>query len=206
MDDLGTLMREAVEHVEPMPRQRELWDGVNVAVKRRTRNRTIGGLVAAAVLVTGGAVAATHQSSGSDIKPAGPPHAIDRGQSRYVYGVYYVGPTPHGLRLYREFRAGVQSDKNLADALTLVETPPADPDYTTYWRDGQLLGATVENGVIEVDVDPALTGPGDAAGDGDLAIQQLIYSVQAAVGAPRLPVQFVHDGNPVTKVFGVATR
>jgi Immunoglobulin-like domain of bacterial spore germination/Sporulation and spore germination len=205
MDDLGTLMREAVEHVDPMPRQRDLWDGVNVATKRRTRHRTIGGLVAAAVLLTGGAVAATHQSSGSDLEPAGPPHAIDRGQSRYVYGIYYAGQTSHGLRLYREFRAGVQTDENLADALSLLEATPTDPDYDTYWSDGQLLGATVANGVIEVDVDPALTGPGDVSGDAGLAIQQLVYTLQGVEGQPRLPVQFVHDGNPVAEVFGVPT-
>jgi hypothetical protein len=204
MDDLGTLMREAVEHVDPMPRQRELWDGVNVATRRRTRNRTIGGLVAAAVLVTGGAVVA-HQSSGSEVQPAGPPHAIDRGQSRYVYGIYYAGQTPQGPRLYREFRAGVQSDENLADALSLLEATPTDPDYVSYWSDGQLLGATVVDGVIQVDVEPASTGPGDTDGDAGLAIQQLVYTVQGVEGAPRLPVQFVHDGNPVAEVFGVPT-
>ena len=205
MDDLGTLMRDAVEHVDPMPRQRDLWDGVNVATKRRTRQRTIGGLVAAAVLVAGGALAATHRSSGSDIEPSGPPRAVDRSESRHVYGVYYVGQTPHGLRLYREFRAGVASDADLGDALSLLQAQPTDPDYTSYWHDGQLLGAAVENGVIEVDVDPGRTGPGDAPPRPGLAIQQLVYTVQGVEGTPRLPVQFVHDGSPVAEVFGVAT-
>ncbi|HEX5089169.1 MAG TPA: Gmad2 immunoglobulin-like domain-containing protein [Nocardioides sp.] len=204
MDDLGTLMREAVDHVDPMPRQRELWDGVNLATRRRSRNRLVGGLVAAAVLVTGGAVAA-HQSSGSEPQPAGPPHAIDRGSSRAVYGIYYAGQTPTGTRLYREFRAGQEKEKTLADALDLVEATPTDPDYVTYWSDGQLLGATVTNGVIVVDVDPALTRPGLGGPDAELAIQQLVYTVQGVVG-DRLPVQFVHDGSPVPEVFGVRTR
>jgi hypothetical protein len=203
MDDLGTLMREAVEHVDPMPRQRELWDGVNVATRRRTRNRVVGGLVAAAVLVTGGAVAA-HQSSGSEPQPAGPPHAIDRGTSRFVYGVYYVGQTPTGPRLYREFRAGQEKEKTLSDALDLIEATPTDPDYVTYWSDGQLLGATVENGVIEVEVDPALTRPSAGVPDPELALQQLVYTVQGVVG-DRLPVQLVADGSPLAEVFGLPT-
>jgi hypothetical protein len=204
MDDLGTLMRDAVEHVDPVPRQRELWDGVNVATKRRTRNRTVGGLVAAAVLLTGGAVAA-HQSTGSEPQPSGPPRAVDPGASRAVYGIYYVGSTPTGPRLYREFRAGPDDQKDLAEALSLIESRPGDPDYRSYWSEGQLLGATVQNGVIEVDVDPSLTKRSDAP-DGDLAIQQLIYTVQGVVGdGDRPPVQFVHDGNPLAEVFGVPT-
>jgi hypothetical protein len=204
MDDLGTLMREAVEHVDPTPRQRELWDRVNLATSRRSRNRLVGGLVAAAVLVTGGALAA-HQSSGSEPQPAGPPHAIDRGSSRAVYGIYYAGQTPTGTRLYREFRAGPEKDKALADALDLVEATPTDPDYVTYWSDGQLLGATVTDGVIDVDVDPASTGPGLGGPDAELAIQQLVYTLQGVVG-DRLPVRFVHDGSPVAEVFGVRTK
>jgi len=203
MDDLGTLMREAVERVDPPHRQRELWDGVAVATHRRTRNRVVGGLVAAAVLVTGGALAA-HQSSGSEPEFTGPPHAIDRGTSRAVYGIYYVGSTPSGPRLYREFRAGPAKDKTLADALDLIQATPSDPDYATYWSDGQLLGATVDNGVVDVEVDPSLTRPGAGVPDGALAIQQLIYTVQGVVG-DRLPVQFVHDGNPVAHVFGLPT-
>jgi hypothetical protein len=203
MDDLGTLMRDAVEHVDPMPRQRELWDGVNVATKRRTRNRTVGGLIAAAVLLTGGAVAA-HQSSGSEPEPIGPPRAVDPGASRIVYGIYYVGSTPTGPRLYREFRAGPDNQKDFGDVLSLIASRPSDPDYLSYWSDGQLLGATVEDGVIKVEVDPPLTRRNDAP-DGGLALQQLIYTLQGVEGAPRLPVQFVHDGNPVAEVFGQPT-
>jgi hypothetical protein len=202
MDDLTTLMRQAVEEVEPAPRPRDLWSAVDAATRRRTRNRTVAGLVAAAVLVTGGLVA-RQQSTDAEPQPAGPPRAFDHGQSRYVYGIYYVGQTPTGPRLYREFRGGVQSEKNLGDALALVDVQPTDPDYATYWSDGQLLGATVENGVIKVDVDPATTRRRDVP-DGALALQQLIYTVQGVAGE-RLPVQFVHDGNPVAEVFGQPT-
>ena len=203
MDDLATVMREAVAGVEPAPRRRELWDGVNAATARRTRHRVVGGLVAAAVLVTSGLVAA-HQSSGSQPEPVGPPRAIDHGQSRHVYGIYYAGSTPHGPRLYREFRAGPDSQETLAEALTLLQSTPDDPDYRTYWHAGQLLAATYQNGVISVDVDPSLTRGSDGVPPSDLPLQQVIYTLQGVVGG-RPPVQFVHDGNPLAEVDGMPT-
>src|SRR5262249_20094436 len=174
----------------------------NVASRRRTRNRLVGGLVAATLLVTGGVIAA-HQSSGSEVQPSGPPRAVDPGSSRTAYGIYYVGSTPQGPRLYREFRAGPDNQKDLNDALDLVVTRPSDPDYVSYWHEGQLLGAKVENGVIEVEVDPAKTRRSDVP-DGALALEQLIYTVQGVLGA-RTPVQFMAGGNPVAEVFGRPT-
>jgi hypothetical protein len=203
MDDLNTLLRDSVEHVDPPPRYRDLWDGVAVATRRRARRRVVCGLVAAAVVLTGGAIAA-HQSSGSEPEPVGPPRAVDPGATRTVYGIYYVGSTPTGPRLYREFRAGPDNQTDLADALSLIESRPSDPDYRSYWSEGQLLGATVEDGVIQVEIDPSLTRRSDVP-DGALALQQLIYTVQGVEGAPRLPVQFVHEGNPVAEVFGQPT-
>jgi hypothetical protein len=203
MDDLNTLLRDAVEHVDPAPRQRELWDGVAVATHRRNRRRVVGGLVAAAMFLVAGGVAAAHQSPDSEPQPVGPPRAVDHGDSRAVYGIYYVGSTPSGPRLYREFRAGPTNDEDLGDALDLIVSRPSDPDYRSYWHEGQLLGATVQNGVIEVEVDPAQTRKSDVP-DGRLAIEQLIYTVQGVVGG-RDPVQFVHAGNPVAEVFGQPT-
>jgi hypothetical protein len=203
MDDLSTLLREAVDNVDPAPRYRELWDGVTVATHRRSRRRWVGGLAAAAVFLVAGGVAATHHSTDSEPQPAGPPRAIDHGESRTVYGIYYAGSTPNGPRLYREFRAGPDNQKDLADALSLLVARPSDPDYTSYWRQGQLLGATVEDGVIQVEVDPAVTRKSDVT-NGRLALQQLIYTLQGVVGG-REPVQFVHAGNPVAEVFGQPT-
>jgi hypothetical protein len=208
MDDLSTLMRQAVEEVEPAPRRRELWDGVAVAARRRTRHRVVGGLAAAVVIVGTGGFVAAQQSSGPERDPVGPSHAIDRGESRAVYGVYYVGSTPQGPRLYREFRAGATGEKQLADALALLESTPTDPDYETYWEDRELLGAQVQGDVIEVEVDPALTRrPANMSErERELALQQVIYTVQGVVGGDsRLPVQFVYNGNPVAEVFGLPT-
>jgi len=202
MDDLSTLMREAVETVEPTDRRAELRELVAAASRKRTRRYAItGGLLAAAVVVTGVAVT-TQQSDEPETAPAGTKHAVDRSRdSRPAYALYYVGETPKGPRLYREFRTGPGPETTPAAALRLMQAPPDDPDYTSYWSDGQLLGATVVDGVIEVDVDPArVTGPLD-----DLALQQVIYTVQAAAGDVLLPVRFVHDGNPVAEVGGLPT-
>jgi hypothetical protein len=201
MDDLTMLLQEAVEDVEPTDRRAELRELVAVSTKSRHRRYAItGGLLAAAVVVTGVAVA-VQQSDGHEAQPAGSKHAVDRsGEYRPAYALYYVGDTPQGPRLFREFRTGPGPQTTPAAAISMLQAAPDDPDYTSYWSAGQLLGATVVNGVIEVDVDPSLVGPLD-----DLALQQVIYTVQAAAGDVLLPVQFVHDGNPVAEVGGLPT-
>jgi hypothetical protein len=204
MDDLTTLMRQAVETVEPADRRAELRERVSIAGRRRRRrNAVAGGLLAAAVVVTGVTVAV---NSGGDTQeqPAGPPRAIDRGKHHPVYGIYYVGDTPMGPRLYREFRVGPDADKSLDDAISLLSSTPVDPDYTTYWSSGQLLGATEMNDVIQVEVSAAATAPSDFFSATDLGLQQVVYTVQGVTGS-RLPVQFVHDGHPVASVFGLPT-
>ena len=162
MDDLSTLMREAVEDVEPTDRRAELREQVVVASKKRTRLYAItGGLLAAAVVVTGVAVT-TQQSDEPETAPAGTKHAVDRSRdSRPAYALYYVGETPQGPRLYREFRTGPGPETTPAAALRLLTAGPDDPDYTSYWSAGQLLGAEVVDGVIEVAVDPSLTNQCD---------------------------------------------
>ncbi len=202
MDDLTTLMREAVEDVEPTDRRAELRERVAVSSKRRHRRYAItGGLLAAAVVVTGVAVA-VQQSDEPETQPADGKHAVDRTRERRpAYALYYVGDTPQGPRLFREFREGPGPDMTTDAAIGMLLAAPDDPDYTSYWSEGQLLGATVEAGVIEVDVDPSrVTGPLDG-----LALQQVVYTVQAAAGDSLLPVQFVHDGNPVAEVGGLPT-
>ena len=40
--------------------------------------------------------------------------------------------------------------------------------------------------------------------EAELSVQQIVYTVQAAVGQ-RLPVRFLSDGNPIDTVYGVPT-
>ena len=170
MDDLTTLLREAVEDVEPTDRRAELRELVAVSSRSRHRRYAItGGLLAAAVVVTGVAVA-VQQSDEPETQPADSKHAVDRSREhRPAYALYYVGETPQGPRLFREFRDGPGPETTPAAAISLLLSPPDDPDYESYWSAGQLLGATIVNGVIEVDVDPALVAgpprrPGAPAG------------------------------------------
>ena len=75
MDDLTTLMREAVEDVEPTDRRAELRELVAASSSRRHRRYAVaGGLLAAAVVVTGVAVA-VHQSDGPETRAGGPQRA-----------------------------------------------------------------------------------------------------------------------------------
>ncbi len=204
MDDLTTLMREAVEDVEPSDRRAELRELVAVSSRsRHLRYGITGGLLAAAVVVTGVAVA-VQQSDEPETEPSGSKHAVDRSREhRPAYALYYVGQTPQGPRLFREFRTGPGPETTPDAAISMLQSEPDDPDYESYWSAGQLLGATIDNGVIEVDVDPGVI---PAVPFDDLALQQVIYTVQAAAQADvPLPVQFVHDGKPLAEVAGLPT-
>ena len=97
MDDLTTLLREAVEDVEPTDRRAELRERVAVSSRsRHLRYAITGGLLAAAVVVSGVAVA-VQQSDDPETQPAGTKHAVDRSrEQRPAYALYYVGETPAG--------------------------------------------------------------------------------------------------------------
>lgn len=122
--------------------------------------------------------------------------------------VYYVGDGPNGPRLYREFHRVPASETPLLGAVTeAVIGQPDDPDYSTPWP-------TVVTGLdyAEVDGDVIRIGLSDTAArpaamteqDAEIAIQQLIYTAQAAV-QQRLPVQFELSGDPLSETLGVPT-
>ncbi len=202
MDDLTTLLHDAVEHVEPTDRL--------VAIRQQTRRPSrarwyaVGGAVLATAAVVAGIAIAVRPSSDPGPGPSKDPTAIETPTSgTHAVAAYYVGQTPQGPRLFREFhqRPGPAA---LDEAVAELAEAPTDPDYETYWSPGQLLGASVEDEVIRVEVDVALTRPRDGVPYSDLQLQQVIYTLQAAAGE-RLPVQFVHDGNPVAEVGGLPT-
>ncbi len=123
--------------------------------------------------------------------------------------VYFAGDGPHGTVLYREFQPGIGMDPVAQSAMAAVAGPAQDPDYRTLWPSGTQAQASYDGDVITVD----LTGPDGSAlhdrpsdltgRDADLAVQQLVYSVQGAVGA-RAGVQLLLDGQHSDKVLGVA--
>lgn len=123
--------------------------------------------------------------------------------------VYYVGETTRGPRLYREFHRVelINDDPVSTAAFEAVTVAPHDPDYRTPWPGGTTV-ATAEQApadVITLDVRgpglrerPAGMSPEEA----DLAVEQLVYTAQAAHQS-RSPVQFLLEGSRTDTLLGV---
>lgn len=154
---------------------------------------------------TSGTPSPTESSSPDD---AGSPSADEEttpASSDVTAAVYYVGDTgAAGPRVYREFRRG--SGDALPLAVELLAEQPLDPDYRTAWEPGQILAATYDGEIVSVEVDPAVRSrPGGMSkAEARAAVEQVIYTVQAAV-QERAPVQFRTSDNPIDQVFGVPT-
>lgn len=119
--------------------------------------------------------------------------------------VYFVGDTPGGPALYREFRK-VEADNPMEEALALMTAGDAlDPDYRTLYPGGTFDSVSVEGGLIVVTVpDDGWTTPVDQSKkEAGLAVQQLVYTLQG-IQQERLPVE-VRLGDSATSLFGVDT-
>jgi hypothetical protein len=137
------------------------------------------------------------------------PSASDTGSPATVtVPIYFVGDTPQGPRLFREFRQ-VEADNPMAEAVALMTAGDADdPDYGTLYPDGGFADVSFSEGagaiVVQVKDDAWSTVPGDMSKrDAKLAVQQLVYTVQG-VQQDRLPV-LVQKGSDPVPLFGVAT-
>lgn len=143
------------------------------------------------------------QNAGSSDSPE-PPESDDGAGSTTTVPVYFVGDTPQGPRLYREFRA-VEGDNPAAEALALMTAGDTlDPDYRTLYPGGTFAGVEIGSDVIEVSVpDESWTTMPDGMSENDarLAAQQLVYTVQG-IAQSRLPVEIVLDGEPAD-LFGL---
>lgn len=222
--DLGELLSDAVDDVEP--------DYALDKIRARTRTgrprwpyaagasvlAVAAALTAFAVLTSDPGPRATDPGSSTSASPS-PSPSESPSESPSPSGtatevpsetaaVYYIGETPDGPRLYREFRP-VPAEDSLSEAVAAaVNAHPLDSDYYSGWPQtpGTFLGASVVGDTIQVEVgDPAVGGDYDyPAGVAEMAIEQVIYTAQAAV-QERLPVQFVYRGNPVAEVLGVPT-
>lgn len=117
--------------------------------------------------------------------------------------VYFVGDTPQGPRLYREFRA-VEADNPADEALALMTAGDTlDPDYRTVYPGGTFAGVEIGEDVITVSVpDASWTSPDTMSeADARLAAQQLVYTVQG-IAQSRVPVEIMLDGQPAD-LFGL---
>jgi hypothetical protein len=131
--------------------------------------------------------------------------SIDATRWRPV-AAYYLGDGPHGTVLYREVRDIPPTLKPLDAAIDGLMTDPVDSDYRTPWRAGWLDSARSAANVIQVEVgDAPESRPASmSARDASEAVQQVVYSVQAALQSHD-PVQFTRHDLPVTSVLGVST-
>jgi hypothetical protein len=118
--------------------------------------------------------------------------------------VYFAGDGARGTVLFREFQPGIGADPVAQAAQAAVAGPALDPDYRSLWPAGTQATGSYDGDVITVD----LTGAdlhdrpaGMTKRDAELAIQQVVYSVQGAAGA-RAGVQLLLDGQHSDQVLG----
>lgn len=120
--------------------------------------------------------------------------------------VYFVGDTPQGARLFREFRK-VEADNPLEEAAALMTSGDAsDGDYGTAYPGGTFDNVAYADGTLVATLsDGAWTKKiqGMTAKQAQLAVQQLVYTLQG-VQQERAPVVVQLGGQPTT-LFGVDT-
>jgi hypothetical protein len=133
-------------------------------------------------------------------------------------GIYFLGDTPQGPRLYREFRSVLVSPHvvPITSAVMLAmgnassqQIPvPLDPDYRSMWPSHTIvdLGDVVHGrAVISLNnesTDLAVRPTGMSAREAELSVQQLVYTVQAAM-QDREPVRFQINQKDVPRLLGV---
>ncbi|MEJ7833824.1 MAG: Gmad2 immunoglobulin-like domain-containing protein, partial [Nocardioides sp.] len=216
---LHELLSDAVDDVEPHDRIAEIRERTQTRTgSPRSRWYAVGGavLATAAAVTAVAVVSSTVRDPGSDPEPGATATSSPSAAPEELQAVpaYFVGETGRGPRLYREF-SNVDADvPKLEAALFALEGTPGDPDYTSYWSAGSFAGASAEAdadgtaGVISVELADAALRDRPAtlsATQADLAVEQVIYTVQAAVGQGRWPVQFRFGDNPIDQVYGVPT-
>jgi hypothetical protein len=117
--------------------------------------------------------------------------------------VYFVGDTPQGPRLYREFQQ-VEADNPVDEALAILAAGAADdPDYSSLLPEGTptlVQGDNSEAIGVNVPVEWADRPEGMSEAEAKLAVQQLVYTVQGVLQS-RTPVEFFSDG--LTPMFGI---
>ncbi|WP_243060778.1 Gmad2 immunoglobulin-like domain-containing protein [Nocardioides sp. SR21] len=180
--NISDLLHDAVGDIEPGDRLDEI--RARTAHPERSAARPWFYAAGGVVLATAAAVAAFAVLGGDPSSDPGPAHHGHE-QETFLVPAYFVGDTPRGERLYREFDEAEGHDA-LDAALARIQEPPADPDYRTPWPEGSFGEVSIsEHGI---DVERTSNEPMD-----DLAVQQVVYTLQAAAGE-RLPVWFWLEG------------
>jgi hypothetical protein len=145
-----------------------------------------------------------HDEDGSGSpEPSGSSGSTGGATDTVTVPVYFVGDTPQGQRLYREFRK-VASEDPAAEALALMTAGDAlDPDYGSVYPEGSFAGVDIGADAITVTLpDESWTSPDTMSEtDARLAAQQLVYTLQG-IAQSRLQVEVQLDGAPAD-LFGL---
>jgi len=223
-DDLRTLLHDAVSDVHPEPTLHRIRSRTATQPQHGSRTWLVGLAAAATAAAIAGVVVVTTQGGpGSDSGPVATPTASTSAgpsasatattvpSTERALGIYYVGDTPQGPRLYREFHRlrvadGVAGAVGPAIAQALDRAD--DPDYRDLWPDGTqarvqgAIGSEVSLSLSNATLDLRDRPAGMTAADAEAAVQQLVYTTQAAL-QQRLPVRFLVDGQPTDSLLGV---
>ena len=233
-DDLGRLLNDAVSDIEPRSGIQAIRSRTSAkeSVMTTTRNwifGAFGAAVATAAVITGVVLAGNNNPSADDDNtapgnstspstdvtdlPTDEPTDPVTGDREAAVPIYYVGETPQGPRLYREFQE-MEVCPNpgclfSASAEQAVLGMPLDPDYRNPWPGGPTGVSATYNGdfiTVDIETDDAQAlhdGPAGITPDqADIAIQSLIYSAQAGLGQGRPAVQLLINGSHTDQVLG----
>lgn len=191
-DRLADLLRDAVSGVEPTDRLAEI-RAATEGTPRRWWVAAGGAALATAAAVAVVAVVGGQQTA-VDPGPANPGPSSTASGPTSAIPAYFVGESPTGPRLYREFQQVVSPTPGLS-GLRLLESGPDDPDYTSEWPEGSFRAVSdPEAGVVHVALDD-----GAPAEPSQLALQQLAYTLDAGY-AERLEVVVDRGDTAVARV------
>jgi hypothetical protein len=191
-DDLRRLLDDAVSTVEPADRLAEL--RARTTTTRGTGVRWGAALAAAAAVAVVAGVATLGGPSPDRAPTASDPTTTTTPDASggQAVAAYFIGETPRGPRLFREFQA-VASPVGPVDSLELLTTGPADPDYSSDWPGGSFGALVVDDATARVELTDAAP-----AQPSDLAVQQLAYTLSAAAQEP-LSVVLERGGSVVAE-------
>ena len=119
--------------------------------------------------------------------------------------LYFVGDTPQGPRLFREFQQ-VEADNPVDEALAVLAGDAADdPDYSSLLVGATLrAGTTDEDMTVQVDGDVTQRPSGMTSKEAKLAVQQVVFTVQGIL-QDRVPISFVTPDGKSTTLFGLSS-
>lgn len=228
-DWIRRTLSEAVDDIEPT----EALHNIQARTAKQARPRwlwaaggamlaTAATIIAFAVLTSGGSpTTADPIAPPSDSKAGSPIPTPTKSATSSVnpppgltqVAVYFIGDTPHGPRLYREFQyRDVSPDEKAVTAVEAAMLRPEDPDYRAPLltpSDVGHLGVSFDGDQITIDLPGDVVRRADAeAVSADVAwltIEQLMRTAQAALQAGRAPVQFLVDGQHHNEILGIST-